>query len=132
MNRRMSMVTRHPPELEVINPATGEVVDTVRAYAAEEIDPIIRRAHAAQPEWEATPRHARASILTDFANRMEADTEKLLTILQRESGKLRAAAEGEIRSATRVVRGYIAALGNVYGESTRLEGDRKSTRLNSS
>lgn len=106
----------------VINPATGETVDHVQEYRPEDIDAIITRAHEAQPAWEATPRHARAAILQKFSGLMEAEHERLGTLLQLESGKLAAAAEGEIVSAVRVTRGYIAGLGQIHGDSTRLEG----------
>ena len=106
----------------VVNPATGETIDQVKAFQPEEIDALIRQAHQAQPAWEATPRHARAAIVQKFSDLMQADRERLGATLQQETGKLRATAQGEIDSATRVARGYVAALGQIHGDSTRLEG----------
>lgn len=107
---------------DVVNPATGQTIGQVKAFQHDEIDAIIRQAHHAQPSWEATPRHARAAIVQKFADMMQADRERLGATLQKETGKLQATALGEIDSATRVTRGYAAALGQIHGDSTRLEG----------
>src|SRR3954453_18817099 len=49
--------------IEVKNPATGEVLGTVSAVAAEDVADIVARARAAQPGWEALGFDGRAKVL---------------------------------------------------------------------
>lgn len=48
--------------IDVINPATGVVVDTVPAATAEDVAEAVKFARAAQPAWNAVPVWKRAEI----------------------------------------------------------------------
>ena len=50
------MATATAPTIDVLNPATGEVIAQVPNMSAEEVDEAVERAKAALPEWlDATP-----------------------------------------------------------------------------
>ncbi|MFD5950997.1 aldehyde dehydrogenase family protein [Streptomyces collinus] len=54
--------------IEVVNPVDGQVIGTVPAGTAEDVDAAVRAARAALPDWAATPpaeRAARLSALRD-------------------------------------------------------------------
>jgi len=53
--------------IEVENPANGEIVATVPAGGAAEVDAAVRAASAAQPAWGALPARERAMVLERFA-----------------------------------------------------------------
>ena len=53
--------------IEVINPATGELVDTVPSLSKEEIDEAVEVAFKAQKEWEAKSVVERCKVISKFA-----------------------------------------------------------------
>src|SRR5215813_2239928 len=59
--------------MEVCNPATGEVVDTVPKADADDTRRAIEAAAAAFPEWSKTPPHKRAQILMRAAARVREE-----------------------------------------------------------
>ncbi|MFE3882039.1 aldehyde dehydrogenase family protein [Streptomyces lydicus] len=48
---------------EVVNPADGQVIATVPAGSAQDVDAAVRAARAALPGWAATPPAERAAHL---------------------------------------------------------------------
>jgi acyl-CoA reductase-like NAD-dependent aldehyde dehydrogenase len=50
-------------QIEVQNPATGQVIASVNAVAPDEVPALVARARAAQPGWEALGFEGRARIL---------------------------------------------------------------------
>ena len=72
--------------IDVINPATGVVVDTVPAATAEDVASAVKFARAAQPEWNAVPVWKRAEIMMAFLDLVERDKEKLARTLSDETG----------------------------------------------
>ncbi|MEV4789565.1 aldehyde dehydrogenase family protein [Streptomyces tuirus] len=53
-----------PDVIEVVNPVDEEVIGTVPAGTAEDVDAAVRAARAALPDWAATPPAERAARLT--------------------------------------------------------------------
>src|SRR3954462_9025911 len=61
------MATTNVATLRVINPATGETIDSVPNMTAEEVDEVVERAKQALPEWlDATPKE-RSELLYKLA-----------------------------------------------------------------
>ncbi|MCS7174108.1 MAG: aldehyde dehydrogenase family protein, partial [Armatimonadetes bacterium] len=56
----------------VINPATGEVVDTVPLATEREVDEAVCAAHEAFPGWWDTPAASRGEILYAAVERVKA------------------------------------------------------------
>ena len=59
--------------IEVINPATGAVVDTVPAATKEDVDLAVEKALAAQKIWAQVPVYAKAEIMYKFLELVERD-----------------------------------------------------------
>ncbi|MBC2879273.1 MULTISPECIES: aldehyde dehydrogenase family protein [Streptomyces] len=72
--------------LEVLNPATEEVVATVPAATAEDVDAAVRRAADAQRGWAALAPGDRARLLRRFAGVVDAHLEELALLEVREAG----------------------------------------------
>ncbi|MEV6327365.1 aldehyde dehydrogenase family protein [Streptomyces sp. NPDC051909] len=73
-------------ELQVLNPATEEVVATVPAATAADVDAAVVRATAAQRSWAAAAPADRARILRRFAAVVDAHVEELALLEVREAG----------------------------------------------
>ncbi|OSZ56195.1 aldehyde dehydrogenase [Streptomyces pharetrae CZA14] len=74
------------PTLEVLNPATEEVVATVPAATAEDVDRAVVRAAKAQSAWAALPPGDRARLLRRFAVTVDGHLEELARLEVREAG----------------------------------------------
>ncbi|MEV7280169.1 aldehyde dehydrogenase family protein [Streptomyces sp. NPDC093111] len=72
--------------LQVLNPATEEVVATVPAATPADVDAAVTRATAAQRSWAAAAPAERARILRRFAAAVDAHVEELALLEVREAG----------------------------------------------
>ncbi|MGW7242259.1 aldehyde dehydrogenase family protein [Streptomyces sp. NPDC054804] len=73
-------------ELDVLNPATEEVIATVPGAVAEDIDTAVRRAAGAQRRWAALAPGERARLLRRFAVVVDEHREELARLEVREAG----------------------------------------------
>ena len=78
------MPAEHP--LEVLNPATEEVLATVPAATAADVDAAVVRAARAQAKWAALPPADRARLLRRFAVAVDEHLEELAQLEVREAG----------------------------------------------
>jgi acyl-CoA reductase-like NAD-dependent aldehyde dehydrogenase len=75
-------------ELTVLNPATEEVVATVPAATAADVDAAVVRAATAQAKWAALAPADRARLLRRFADVVDQHVEELARLEVREAGHL--------------------------------------------
>ncbi|MFG2995666.1 aldehyde dehydrogenase family protein [Streptomyces sp. NPDC048340] len=75
-----------PLELEVLNPATEEVIATVPAATRDDVDAAVARAAAAQRGWAAAAPADRARLLRRFAAVVDGHIEELAQLEVREAG----------------------------------------------
>ncbi|MFI1017147.1 aldehyde dehydrogenase family protein [Streptomyces sp. NPDC020965] len=73
---------------EVLDPATGRIVETVRATTAAEVDAAVSRAATAQRGWAAAAPADRARLLRRFATAVDEHREELARLEVREAGHL--------------------------------------------
>ncbi|MFF4212898.1 aldehyde dehydrogenase family protein [Streptomyces sp. NPDC001796] len=73
-------------DLQVLNPATEEVVATVPAATAADVDAAVVRAARAQSRWAALPPGDRARLLRRFARTVDEHLEELAESEVREAG----------------------------------------------
>ncbi len=74
--------------LQVLNPATEEVVASVPAATAADVDAAVARAARAQEKWAATAPADRARLLRRFATTVDEHIEELARLEVREAGHL--------------------------------------------
>jgi acyl-CoA reductase-like NAD-dependent aldehyde dehydrogenase len=106
--------------LDVINPATGEVLDRVPAGGEEEVGAAVGAAERASAGWAAKGPRERGKILFHGAEAIRADHVDLARTLTREQGKPLKEAVDEIRGCANVLEFYAAISGCLSGDFIRL------------
>ncbi|MFE0043287.1 aldehyde dehydrogenase family protein [Streptomyces albireticuli] len=72
--------------IEVVNPADEQVIGTVPAGTAEDVDAAVRAARAALPGWSATPPARRAEHLTALRDALAARADEIAATVTAELG----------------------------------------------
>jgi len=94
------------PATALLSPVDGEPVGRVGWTSLTEVDAAFKSAVSAWPTWEARPVEARATLLRQAADRLEARMEEVLPLLAREAGKTLADGVAEVREAVDFLRYY--------------------------
>jgi betaine-aldehyde dehydrogenase len=108
--------------LEVLEPATEQVLDTIKRGGVDEVDAAVARAKAAFPAWAAVAPGDRARLLRRLVAVMEEAHEELSVLEARNAGKPIASARGEIGMAIETVRYYAAAPERLLGDTIPVAG----------
>ena len=103
--------------IDVINPATGEVLGTVPNLGAAETRRAIEAANAAWPAWRKKTAKERANILRKWFNLMMENQDDLATLMTAEQGKPLAEAKGEIAYGASFVEWFAEEAKRVYGDT---------------
>ena len=105
--------------LPVCNPADiSDMVGQVREATVAEVGLALEAATQTAPAWAATAPTERAAMLDGAADRLEADTLRLLPLLVREAGKTAANAVAEVREAVDFLRYYAAEIRRDFDNTT--------------
>jgi succinate-semialdehyde dehydrogenase / glutarate-semialdehyde dehydrogenase len=96
-------------ELEVVNPATEEVVDSVPAATADDVNAAVEAARRAFADWSRTDVEKRAELLSEAASLIKEKAKELAAVLTSEQGKPIAEAMGEVTHLVHGVRYYAEA-----------------------
>ncbi|GGU94998.1 aldehyde dehydrogenase [Streptomyces albospinus] len=72
--------------IAVVNPADEQVIGTVPAGSAADVDAAVRAARAALPGWAATPPAARADLLAALRDQLAARAEEIAATVTAELG----------------------------------------------
>lgn len=99
------------------------LVDGEAADVVAEVD----RARAAFAGWEGTPAAARRACLDRFADLLEANLARFVTLLAKEAGKTLGDAVAEVREAADFCRYYGAECERLFGEGEMLPGPTGET-----
>jgi malonate-semialdehyde dehydrogenase (acetylating) / methylmalonate-semialdehyde dehydrogenase len=83
--------------LEVINPATGEVLAVSPAGSAEDVQAAVAAAAAAFPAWREVPPAERIQYLFRLKQLLEEHFEEIARLITTENGKTLAESRGELR-----------------------------------
>jgi len=102
-------------ELEVINPASEDVIGSVPSADAADVDLAVQTAKRAFPGWAATDVEQRAAILRKAGDLIEEHAKDVAAVLTSEQGKPVAEAIGEVRHLAHGVHFYAEAASKVRG-----------------
>src|SRR6516165_8477186 len=102
-------------ELDVINPATGEVLARVPLSGASDLDLAVRAAREARPEWRAVSTIARARKLFELRERLVARQEDLARSVTTEMGKTIGDARAEVARLIEMVEAATAVPTTMQG-----------------
>ena len=90
--------------LDVTNPYTGELVESIKLDTVEELKEKVAKAKAAQPAWERTPIVQRAKLIMAMIDKIEEKNEEIGTICANRSIPQRANALMEEKSAEAMLK----------------------------
>ncbi|MBA4494586.1 NAD-dependent succinate-semialdehyde dehydrogenase [Paenactinomyces guangxiensis] len=102
--------------IEVINPATGQVIGKVPCGGEELAHHAVEAAWKAFPDWAGRPAKERSVYLQAWADKILNHRTELAALLSVEQGKPIAEARGEIEGAAEFVAWYAEEAKRVYGE----------------
>ena len=104
-------------KIEVVNPATQELIDKVPNVSLEDVDKAVTVAKEEQKKWEQVSIYDRGDILYKFVDLVEENKERLAKLLSDETGKPITEARGEVANVRIGVRGFVEKAKHLYGES---------------
>jgi len=73
---------------DIINPATGEKVDSYPEMSADEVGDILTKCHTAQQGWANTPFSERARLMKSAAEVLRKNKQAYAKVMMREMGKI--------------------------------------------
>jgi acyl-CoA reductase-like NAD-dependent aldehyde dehydrogenase len=101
--------------IEVVNPATEEVVDSVPDGSPDDVEVAVATAKRAFAEWSITDAEHRATLVAKAAALIEEHAKPLAALLTSEQGKPIAEAIGEVNHLVHGLRYYAEAATKVRG-----------------
>jgi succinate-semialdehyde dehydrogenase/glutarate-semialdehyde dehydrogenase len=102
--------------IEVLNPASGKVLDTVPAATEEDVQRAVASAVAGQKEWAKVPVYERGEILLKFVDLVDEAKERLAQTLSQETGKPITEARGEIANIPIAFKAFVEKAKHLYGD----------------
>ncbi len=103
--------------LDVINPATGDVLEQVASAGKEETKEAIEVANEAFSLWKNKTGAERGKYLMDIAQKMKSKTDSLAKTITLEMGKPLAEAKREVMSSIAYIEWYAEEAKRMYGET---------------
>ena len=108
--------------IEVVEPATEQVMAEVPRAGVEETDAAVAGAKAAYPGWRAIAPDERAALMRELAAALEREADSLATIEARNAGKPIGDARGEIAMVIECFRYYAGAPERLTGQTIPVAG----------
>ena len=90
-------------EMDVFNPATGEVAARVAMASSADVEAAVAAARAAFHEWSATSAIKRARVLFKFKELLDEHHDELAALITQQHGKVFSDAQGEVQRGIEVV-----------------------------
>jgi 1-pyrroline dehydrogenase len=103
--------------MEVLNPATGEVIAEVPRASAEDVDRAVQAAKEALPDWLETTPGERAELLLKLADAIDGHADELAELESRNVGKPLAYARDELPVCSDNIRFFAGAARVLEGKS---------------
>lgn len=111
---------------QVINPATGEIVDTVPQATLADLNLAIGMAVEGQKEWNAVPLHEKLEILERYCRLLEENVERISALACEEGGKPIEQCRTEVYANTAIFRIYMSAANTFYGKTLPYNAESRS------
>jgi aldehyde dehydrogenase (NAD+) len=114
--------------LESRNPATGEVLGTVRQASAKEYEQVVAAAHEAYLRWREVPAPKRGEIVRQLGNALREKKDELGALVTMEVGKIHQEGLGEVQEAIDIADFCVGQSRMLYGLSMHSERPGHSMR----
>jgi RHH-type proline utilization regulon transcriptional repressor/proline dehydrogenase/delta 1-pyrroline-5-carboxylate dehydrogenase len=107
----------------VLSPIDGRtVVGSVISLSGDDVDAVMQAGQKGFLSWQGMPAEERAVILERMADLLEANRDRLMSLLAREAGKTLPDGLSEVREATDFCRFYAAEARRHFGAAARMPG----------
>ena len=110
-------VPGNAPAIEIVNPATGEVLGEAPTASKDDVAAAVAAAKDAWRSWRWTTPEQRAGVLNQVADTIHANRDELIDLETWENGKPRAQSAKDVINAERTFRFYAAAADKFYGQA---------------
>jgi acyl-CoA reductase-like NAD-dependent aldehyde dehydrogenase len=107
--------------IDVVDPGTGELIDTVPAATDADIARVIAAAQQGRRAMAAMPAHERSAILIRAATRLEDEREGIARMLAQENGKPIRQTREEVDAAVRIIRGFGEEAKRIFGRQVPMD-----------
>lgn len=88
--------------IDVINPATGEILENIQLNSTKDLDQAVEQAGKAWPEWKSKTLRERAQVLYRYRTLLQDNIDELSQLIQKENGKTYDESKAEIAKAIEV------------------------------
>ncbi|HSK85712.1 MAG TPA: aldehyde dehydrogenase family protein, partial [Rubrobacter sp.] len=108
--------------LEVLNPATEEVVESLDPATEDDADAAIARAREAFPAWRDVQPDDRSRLLRRLADALDAEQENLAQLESKNTGKPIGDSRGEMAMVAETFHYYAGMPGHLLGDTIPVSG----------
>src|ERR671913_1476603 len=108
--------------LEVLNPATEEVVESLEPATEEDADAVIARARDAFPAWRDVQPGDRSRLLRRLADALDAEQENLAQLESKNTGKPIGDSRGEMAMVAETFHYYAGMPDRLLGDTIPVSG----------
>lgn len=102
--------------MDVFDDATGKVVGSVPSFTGDEMEKMVEKAYAAQPEWAKIPIFHKGRLLYKFMDLVGQNRTILAELMALEMGKRITGARAEVAYSEDIGREVIEKCKHTYGE----------------
>ena len=107
--------------IESLNPATGELIGSVRSTSKAEYEDVISQAQAAFLEWRKVPAPIRGEAIRRIANGLRKHKDALGSLVALEMGKIKAEGDGEVQEMIDIADFAVGQSRMMYGRTMHSE-----------
>ncbi len=107
--------------IESINPATNEVIASVRSTSQAEYEQVIATAEANFAAWRAIPAPVRGEAIRHIANALRKYKDPLGSLVSLEMGKIKAEGDGEVQEMIDIADFAVGQSRMMYGRTMHSE-----------
>ena len=109
------------PLIESINPATGDLIASVRASTQAEYDQVIEAATAAFADWRMLPAPQRGEAVRVIGEALRDNKDALGSLVTLEMGKIKAEGDGEVQEMIDIADFAVGQSRMMYGKTMHSE-----------
>jgi len=107
--------------IESINPATGEVIASVRSTSAADYEQLVTQARETFLEWRKIPAPLRGEAVRLIGNALRENKDALGSLIALEMGKIKAEGDGEVQEMIDICDFAVGQSRMLYGNSMHSE-----------
>lgn len=107
--------------IESVNPATGEIIASVRSTTADEYETLIQTAEESFLAWRKIPAPARGNAVRLIGNALRDNKDALGSLVSLEMGKIKAEGDGEVQEMIDIADFAVGQSRMLYGNTMHSE-----------